>query len=204
MDLYHWLLLAGFIICLISVLVMLFTAVLKKGLIDPADAKGNINSSIIYSFTGAMSPAKKESAYLHLPTYAAGMIFHLGTFLGFFCLLMLFFAIKLPVTFIDLSAAFIVIAVLCGIIILIKRILKMELRQLSNPDDYISNVIVTAFQLLLAATLLFQFSNSFLFIYTTLLFLYIPVGKLRHAVYFFTSRIYLGRYFGKRGVWPVK
>jgi hypothetical protein len=43
-----------------------------------------------------------------------------------------------------------------------------------------------------------------LFIYAAFLFLYIPFGKLKHTVYFFSSRIYLGKFFGKRGVWPVK
>ncbi len=204
MTVYSWILLAGFGVFFISALVMFFTTLLKKGINDPAVAKGKISSAIAYSFTSAMSPLKKESAYLHWPTYTAGMIFHIGTFLSFFLLFILFFNINLPVVIIDLAAAFLIISGISGVLILIKRVIKKELRQLSNPDDYISNILVTAFQIITGATLFFQFSTPLLFVYAAILFLYMPVGKLRHAIYFFTSRIYLGKYFGKRGVWPAK
>ena len=36
----------------------------------------------------------------------------------------------------------------------------------------------------------------------SLLMLYIPIGKLRHTVYFFAARYHLGYFFGWRGVWP--
>jgi hypothetical protein len=204
MTYYHWILLAGFFIFFISALIFFFTVIFKKGIPDPSIAKGNISSAIAYSFTGAMSPGKKESAYLHLPTYAAGMIFHMGTFLSFFWLIILFFNIPIHEILVYLSAAFIIISSICGISILIKRILKSELRELSNPDDYISNILVTAFQILTAFTLFFQYSYSLLFLFAAILFVYMPIGKLRHSIYFFTSRIHLGKFFGHRGVWPVK
>jgi len=132
------------------------------------------------------------------------MIFHIGTFISFFWLIILFFNIRTYDILIYLSAAFIALASICGISILIKRMLKKELRQLSNPDDYISNMFVTAFQIITAVTLFFRFSSSLLFIFSAVLFIYMPVGKLRHSIFFFTSRIHLGKFFGKRGVWPVK
>jgi len=204
MTYYHWILVAGFFIFFISALIFIITVILKKGIPDPSKTKGNINAAIAYSFTGAMSPGKKESAYLHLPTYAAGIIFHIGTFLSFFWLIILFFNIPIIEILIYLSAAFIIISSIFGISILIKRIIKNELRELSNPDDYISNILVTAFQIITAITLFFQYSYSLLFVYAAILFLYMPIGKLRHSIYFFTSRIHLGKYFGHRGVWPVK
>jgi hypothetical protein len=200
----YWILATGFTVFFISALYFFFTVMIKKGIADPSKSKGNISSAVIYSFTGAMSPKKKESTYLHLPTYAAGMIFHIGTFLSFLWLIILVFNIRLNLILIYLSAAFIVLASICGVGILIKRISKNELRQLSNPDDYISNILVTAFQIITASTLYFQFPYSLLFVYAAVLFIYMPIGKLRHSIFFFTSRIHLGKYFGKRGVWPVK
>jgi hypothetical protein len=38
-------------------------------------------------------------------------------------------------------------------------------------------------------------------IYASALLLYIPLGKLRHAIYFPLARVELGAHFGKRGVW---
>jgi hypothetical protein len=204
MTISHWILVAGFLIFIISALSFLFAVIFRKGIVDPSRTKGNVSSAIAYSFAGAMSPMKKESAFLHLPTYAAGMIFHIGTFLSFFWLIVLFFNINLSQVLVYLSTAAIILASICGISILIKRILKNELRQLSNPDDYLSNILVTIFQILLAATLFFKFSSSLLFFFSAILFVYIPIGKLRHSIYFFTSRIHLGKFFGKRGVWPVK
>ena len=88
--------------------------------------------------------------------------------------------------------------------------IKKELRSLSNPDDFISNLLVTLFQiftLLVISTPLLLSSyrptvlKSYYLIFT-LLMLYLPVGKLRHTVYFFAARYHLGYFFGKRGVWP--
>lgn len=91
MTISNWILVTGFLFFFISVLKFFFTVIFRKGIADPSKAKGNISAAIAYSFTGAMSPKNKESAYLHLPTYAAGMIFHLGTFLSFLWLIMIFF-----------------------------------------------------------------------------------------------------------------
>ena len=47
---------------------------------DLSQETGSVKKGIIYSFTGAMSPTAKESAYLHLPTYVAGLLYHAGIF----------------------------------------------------------------------------------------------------------------------------
>jgi hypothetical protein len=204
MTAYHWLLFAGFSVFLLYFLFSIILAFTKKGLLDYSEKKGNVNGAIFYSFTGAMSPAKKESAFLHLPTYAAGMIFHLGTFFSFFWMIVLFFNINIGAWFHLTSALILIVTGICGISVLIKRIAKKNLRQMSNPDDYFSNLLVTGFQVLMAIAVLWDRALSLLFIYTAFLLLYIPFGKLKHTVYFFSSRIYLGKFFGKRGVWPVK
>lgn len=204
MTIYRWILLTAYAVSFFSAFVMFLTVLLKKGIADSADAKGKINSAIIYSFTGGMSPKKKESAYLHLPTYAAGMLFHIGTFLSFLWLIIIFFNFIPGDIFLYGSGFFILVTSVCGISILIKRMVKNELRLMSNPDDYISNILVTTFQFVTALVLLSQISSEVLFICASILFIYIPVGKLKHAIYFFTSRVELGIHYGKRGVWPVK
>lgn len=167
---------------------------------DYSKTKGNISSSIKYSFTGGMSPRKKESAYLHMPTYIAGILYHLGTFLS----IILFFFNVLEIKFVNYLmlpiAAFLFISGVCGVLILIKRISKTELNSLSNADDYISNLIVTVFQF---ATIYYLFYlTPIYFVISAVLFLYLPIGKLKHAIYFFAARYHLGFFYGKRGVWP--
>ncbi|MFH2144125.1 MAG: hypothetical protein ABIJ97_16990 [Bacteroidota bacterium] len=204
MSVYHWIISGSFVffvMCFVEI--MLKTLALKK-YYDPSLAKGKVKPAIVFSYTKAMSPAKKESAYMHLPTYTAGMIFHLGTFFCFFCLILFFVKISTPIWFSYLSAILIFSSAVCGIGLLIKRITLAKLRSLSNPDDYFSNLLVTGFQILTACSFLDQSIYYVLFIYSSALLIYIPVGKLKHTIYFFADRVHLGKYYGKRGVWPVE
>lgn len=189
---------------MISGIYLFFSTLMNKGIHDPAQAKGNITKAISYSFSGAMSPLKKESAYMHFPTYTAGMIYHIGTFLSFLCIFVLFFNFESMQWMRYAAASIIAIAAICGLAILIKRIQSKELRSFSNADDYFSNAFVTIFQALMAASLILPELLPVLFIYAAVLFIYIPIGKLKHTIFFFTSRIELGKYYGKRGVWPLK
>jgi len=215
---YQWMALAALGICVIICL-MHFIRLIRYG--KPTDYSrpvGKTGGAIRYAFTKAMSPAKKESAFLHLPTYTAGLFYHMGTFLS---LLLFFFFISgvFPQGWLSYAiASFLCISSISGISILVKRIVKKQIRYLSNPDDFISNLLVTLFQIstisiLLSTTVLqsnspiVQLSNRptvqpAYYLIFTLLMLYIPVGKLRHTVYFFAARYHLGYFFGWRGVWP--
>jgi hypothetical protein len=169
---------------------------------DYSQSIGDENKGIRYSFTGGMSPAKKESAYLHLPTYIAGLVFHAGTFISFGLLLMTLAEFSLPLIANLILTCLLIISVCCGMGIFVKRCIKTSLRKLSNPDDYISNLLVTAFQVVTAI----QLNSAILayFIISSALLLYLPMGKLKHLVYFFAARYQLGFFYGRRGVWPPK
>jgi nitrate reductase gamma subunit len=165
---------------------------------------GNVASSIQYSFTGAMNPLKKESAYLHLPTYAAGIFYHLGTFLSISLFFLIWTDVNFPGILIFLIETFLIISFLCGTGILIKRMVKKGLRDLSDPDDYISNLLVTIFQIMTGLVLLMHHLVPAYFIMASLLLIYFPFGKLKHAIYFFAARYHLGFFYGWRGIWPPK
>ncbi|MCX6285428.1 MAG: hypothetical protein NTW31_14510 [Bacteroidetes bacterium] len=170
---------------------------------DYATPSGSIPAGIQYSFTGAMSPVKKESAFLHLPTYTAGIIYHLGTFLSVFLIFILWADVIFPPALLWGLASYLLVSALCGISILVKRIIKKGLRELSNPDDYISNILVTVFQILTGLTLVYNtVFTPWLILAAGLLLLYIPLGKLKHLLYFFAARWQLGLFYGRRGVWP--
>lgn len=231
---YQWIALAALGICLVSCMVHVYRLIRLGKPADHSRAAGNIFKAIGYAFTGAMSPGKKESAFLHIPTYTAGLFYHLGIFIS---LLLFFFILSgiFPEGWPAIAqSCFLLISVSCGTGILIKRMIKKELRSLSSPDDFISNILVTLFQaftLLVILTPLISPSSSltdqpsnhptilssylpivlsssrsfFLpsyYLIFTLLMLYLPVGKLRHTLYFFAARYHLGIFFGRRGVWP--
>jgi hypothetical protein len=76
------------------------------------------------------------------------------------------------------------------------------LRGLSVPDDHFAVWLVTIF---IASSALAMWSTSFLvpfYIITAVTLIYMPLGKIRHCLYFFFSRIFYGKFFGRRAVFP--
>ncbi len=204
MHWYQWIASGAVAICLI-VFATHFVRLIRLG--SPKDYSkkaGSPAAGIVYSFTSAMDPRNKESAFLHLPIYTAGIIFHIATFaslITFFILLANF----QPGPSFQIAAALIAFSgSLAGLIILIKRSLDKKLRWLSNPDDYISNLLVTIFQLFTGLTLLLPVLYPAYMLLAALLFLYMPVGKLKHIIYFFAARYHLGLFYGWRNVWPLR
>lgn len=204
MPWYKILAIVSLSICLTSSLYHIIRLIRLGKPTDFSKKAGNTVQGIRYSFTGAMSPKHKESAFLHLPTYTAGLIFHLGTFLA----ISLFFALLLSFEMLEplktVFAVFLAISGLCGIGILAKRVLSLKLRSLSSVDDYFSNIIVTSFQLITAYVLVLSDGQMAFFILSSILLLYFPLGKLKHAIYFFAARYHLGLFYGWRGTWPPK
>lgn len=204
MDWYYWLAIVSLSVCLLSCIYHAYRIISLGNPPEYARRTGNIRKAVRYSFTGAMSPTVKESAYLHMPTYLAGIIYHLGTFLAIFLFMLSLFNIWLNAWIMWTTVAVLAAAGISGLGILIKRISKQELRTLSNPDDYISNILVTAFQLVSVLAMVDHQYIPAYFIIVSLLMLYLPLGKLKHAVYFFAARYHLGLFYGWRGVWPPK
>ncbi len=203
MALYRIVSLIAFLICFVS-LAYHFLRLIRLGMPkDYSVKKGNTAAAIAYSYTGGMNPLKKESAYLHYPTYTAGILYHTGTFVS----LVLFFLFLLNTGF-SSSVQWALVCVLAvsaasGLGIFIKRTALNKLRYLSNPDDYVSNLLVTLFQLFTLIVLIDGAFAPYYFISASLLFLYLPLGKLKHSIYFFAARYHLGFFYGWRGIWPA-
>lgn len=196
--------LIAFVICCISLAFHLIRLIRLGSPKDYSFKRGNLKSAVIYSFTGAMNPCEKESAYLHLPTYTAGILYHIGTFLSIIIFFLLLLNIKITGAFQWAFLCLLAVSSISGFGIFIKRIALKKLRFLSNPDDYISNLLVTAFQIFTLIILFYEAYIPYYFVCAVLLFLYIPLGKLKHSLYFFAARYQLGIFYGWRGVWPAK
>lgn len=165
---------------------------------------GEIKDAVKYSFTKAMMPSHKESAYLHLPEYAAGILFHVGAFFSLLLFVMNLIGIYFNLSIIIwLLTGILSVTSICGLYILVARIFNKVQQQISNPDDYISNFLVTTFQILTILMLHFEIHEIY-FVFVSLLLFYLPFGKLKHVVYFFAARYHLGFFYGWRGTWPPK
>ncbi len=171
---------------------------------DPAETRGSVFRAVVYSLTLAMSPTRKESARRHVPTYALGLIFHGGIAVAFVWLAIFFAGVSVPADFAAVSVIVLAASTAACLALLVKRATRAKLRHISTPDDYFSNALLAGFEVLAIVALLDVDCIPFFLMYGGVLLLYVPLGKLRHALYFVFARVYLGLFFGKRGVWGQK
>lgn len=212
MTIYQIIALCAAVLCLILMLFHLFRLIRLGAPKDLSEKSGNVGKSVVYSNTMAMMPNAKESAYLHIPTFTLGVLFHVGTFLSLLVFLLSFFPFFTFWLIHDpwihyAVAAIISITALSGLLLFGKRMYSRSLRHLSNADDFLSNGFTTVFQIVTFLYLSFPAQtavHAVYYIFSALLFLYMPVGKLKHAVYYFAARFHLGHFYGWRNVWPPK
>lgn len=167
-------------------------------------AAGASLKGIAYAFGPGMMPWGKESAARHLPTYLTGIGYHAAVFVALGYLVTVMIRFTLPIGWrIPLTVLFTAGAV-GGIGLLVKRAVKPVLRSISCPDDFAANVLVDLLLVSAVASLWIPEADAILLATATLLFLYIPMGKIRHCFFFFYSRILFGIFFGRRGVLPPR
>jgi hypothetical protein len=162
---------------------------------DPAEG-------VLYAFTKGMAPWAKESVMLNLPSYGAGMAFHAGVFTAFGLLLVALIGLELPSFLVFLARVIAVAGTLGGLSLLAKRAVKPQLRGLSSPDDFVSNLLSTLFVGLALARTFNPALDGLWMSEAILLLIYAPLGKIRHCFFFFTTRYHLGAFFGRRGTYP--
>jgi hypothetical protein len=141
-----------------------------------------------------MLPHKKESASRHLPSFSVGVVFHGAAFIA---LALLIAPAHWPWLAIPLGAG-----VAASVYLVARRVSDAGVRSMSGADDYISTSLVGVFILSAAARIL-TLSPGFAVAHNLVgaaLFLYMPLGKLRHWLYFFLARGLFGWKLGRRGV----
>lgn len=167
-----------------------------------ARAAGSSFGGIVYAFGMGMLPWEKESAAKHLWTWVGGILYHLGILTAVLFLATVVLGTSLSRSLLQSARILLAVGLVCGVALLLKRMLKPQMRSLSSADDYVSNILVDLLLLsALAATWAEAAVVPFLAI-SMIVFVYIPFGKLRHCAFFFYSRILFGGFFGKRGVLP--
>lgn len=161
--------------------------------------RGYAGNGIVYAFGRGM--VDKESVTLHLPTFAGGILYHGAIFTS---LLYLFWTVLFPGTILFLWAFRIILlaGAVVGLSLFVKRVTKPLLRRLSCPDDFFANLFVDAFLLLSFIHTLRPSIEPILHAVAILLFLYIPLGKIRHCFFFFATRLAFGLRYGRRGALP--
>lgn len=163
---------------------------------------GKASSGVLYAFGQGMLPWEKESVAKHLPTYFAGIAYHVGIFAAFAYLALLLWNRSLSTSVLIVVQILLAIGLVCGLGLLVKRMSKPYMRFISVADDYIANGLI---DVLLVLALLTTVSANVAIPYVVsviVVLLYIPIGKIRHCAFFFYTRMTFGQFFGRRGVLP--
>lgn len=171
--------------------------------IKPVYAKiqGKPRQALIYTFTAGMMPWSKESASKHLPTFIAGIIFHLAVAAAVVTLVAAIFAWTLPSLLKPVLLATLFSGIACGLGLFVKRMVVGYLRAISVPDDFVASLLVNLFMINAVVNLIAGVSTVF-FLTAIVLFAYIPFGKIRHCWFFFCSRLLFAEFYGYRGALP--
>jgi nitrate reductase gamma subunit len=169
---------------------------------DRSELKGNPNAGVAFALSLGMMPWAKESTRLHALAYLRGVGFHLAVALA----LVLF--LGSPWLGLVPQGMRLGMVVLCGAGSLLallgfaSRFFEKNLKALSTPDDYFAILLVSLFLACAAAMLLLPGLLPLFYLASALVLIYMPLGKIRHCLYFVFSRLFYGRFFGRRGILP--
>jgi hypothetical protein len=191
--------LVGAVIFIIGVIAVLIAAQRRPYPSELAPVKSSPVLGVVYAFTLGMAPWAKESARRHWVAYIRGIILHIGVFLAaaFLIASPWLAQMVLPLR-IALSALFGVGAVL-GIAGFGIRLNDPTIRLLSTPDDYFSLALVTLFLVSGAAAAVSPGLLPAFWIVSGVTLAYAPFGKIKHFIFFFYERVFVGLFFGRRG-----
>jgi len=192
------------IIWAISALIYQWIKARGKGRIDYSAQAGDPMKGIIYNFTWAMLPSHKETISHHPVKFLIGLIMHIGIFAAILkVLLTLLFPDLGPISPVVMGII-LGLSALSGIYLFLRRIFTVEMRAMSCPEDFISILVTTGFILMALANESGLIGPGAFLIYSAILFFYLPLGKLRHALFFFIARAEYGSRLGYRGTYPAK
>lgn len=170
--------------------------------IDKSPVKGNIPHGIAYAFTTGMMPWAKESTRIHLIAYLRGIGFHIGIFAAIGTVILSPLWGFLPPLLSSTLFWVLIPGALLGAAGGLMRLAEHNLRGLSLPDDHFAVWLTTLFIAVTGLGLVFEAFVVPMYIVSAVTFAYIPLGKIRHCMYFFFSRTFFGKFFGRRAVFP--
>jgi hypothetical protein len=173
-----------------------------RGRRDFSRPTGSPRRGVAYIFTTAMLPGHKESIRLHPIEFVVGLAMHTGVVCSLLAVALLLFGNDAGPRFAAWFRPLTAIALAAGAGLLIRRAVSPSLRAFSVPDDYLAVLATGGLLSLITFLQLDARGQLILMLYSAVLFVYLPLGKLRHVVFFFVARGDYGRRLGYRGVYP--
>lgn len=191
--------LAGAAIFVVGVVYVLASAQRRPYQAETAPIKGSPAQGVLYAYTLGMAPWAKESARLHWVAYIRGIIIHVAVFAAVPYLIATpwLAGMILPLRF--SLAAFFGVGAILGLAGFWIRLADPSLRLLSTPDDYFSLALVTLFLASAAASAASIELLPAFWAISGVTMAYAPFGKIKHFMFFFYERVFVGLFFGRRG-----
>jgi hypothetical protein len=166
---------------------------------DRAAPRGSAARGTLYAFTLGMAPWAKESTRRHALSYVRGIGFHLVIFLDLALLILSPWWPAWSGVVRGILALASAAGALLGVGGILMRRMESNLRALSTIDDLLAVSLVTLFQICCALSLAWPALRALVYVVATIMFIYVPLGKIRHCIYFFFSRRFFGTFIGRRG-----
>ena len=184
-----------------AVLALLYQVVLARGggRTDYSVRAGHSGRGVLYAFTTAMLPTHKESVRHHPGKFAVGLLLHVGVLAALLEIVLLVAGVAVAWPWGVLA----LLALPAGIYLAVRRRVSPVLRAMNAPDDYVAIVAVCALLVMAALSAFGIVAPAVLLGYAVPFLVYLPLGKLRHVIFFFVARADLGRRLGYRGTLPL-
>ncbi len=196
----RWVALAGLVVCVAGLALRWRRSMRRVMPRDLAPARGSARSGVVYSFSAGMMPWAKESTRHHWAAYLRGIGFHVGIFIGLPLLVIGPWWTLAPETVRFGVAAALGVSALLALAGVAMRAGERILRELSTADDYVALVLVSVFLALEAAGVASAAWMPAMYLAAGVMLAYIPLGKIRHCLYFFFARMFFGQFVGRRAV----
>ncbi|OIO98371.1 MAG: hypothetical protein AUK03_01395 [Anaerolineae bacterium CG2_30_64_16] len=169
---------------------------------DLARTKGSGLTGAVVAMTTMFRPWSMETTRKGFIQWLGFAVFHVGVAVMIGMSFVIPFASKwLTPPVVTLVIATQALALVAGILRLVKRIREPKMRAISSPDDYFSLTIVDLlFGLCPLATLRVPVGFELYFLLVALIIAYVPFSKISHYIYYPFARYFYGSYLGRRGI----
>ncbi len=178
----------------------------KNLMMERTPPRGDAKRGATLSMLSIAMPWTMESMVKNPGRYLEFVIFHLGVTVAIAVSFIIPYwpHIIAPQNVAWALQAVVGLAFLVGVLRLARRMGRPEMRLISTMDDYFSLVVLDVW----LATAFFSIPNAnkhalmAFFIMTAFFLVYVPFSKISHYLYYPFARVYFGRHFGRRGVYP--
>lgn len=167
--------------------------------------KGNAALGILNCYAALLMPWSMESSKKHLWRWVEFAAYHVGALVAILNTFTTPFMHGLMTQTVRLTFAILIApAVILGLVKLVRRILRPEMRLISTPEDYFALASVEVFLFLAVMALLLNsplWRIMYFFVTAAFLF-YLPFSKISHYIYLAFAGVVTGSRYGWRGVRP--